>query len=737
MTRVVGIDLGTSKSVVCVLENGRPRILANAQGARYTPSVVGFKDDGSVIVGQKAADQAVRYPERTATAVRRRLGTDWCFTDHGTTYTAPQIAACVLRKLKRDAQAALGAEFTDVVLSVPAHFGEAERRATLEAAQLAGLRVLRLVGETNLAGFAYAVQARPAEETVLVLDLGAGTFSVSLLAIGAGVTEVRAVAGDNTLGGDNWDERLAETLVQRLRANAGIDISGDSAALQRIRAAAELAKIELSGAAATSLNLPYSATDSGGNPLFLTENITRADFIARTADLLDRCRTPITKVIADAGISMRDIDRAVLIGGASRMPAFAALVSEMTGREPYRGVHPEESVALGAAALTGVLDGSLSDQLLVDDAVDKRPGQDAAARREQEHTAGIAQTPQMPGSTPQFSAPQDRVQSATSQFSASQDTVRSASSQGSPAQGGAQHAYAAQSGAPGSSARGARDASAPDQPSPLITEAAAKYQLGQHISTHPHRWYGGKGAWIIGIPVVLLGGLIIAAGITDGVSGALGTTIFFAIVAVLVWVRKAISSPRHTLARVNYAGSRTTGTHFSDAQLSLYEHGAVVLSGGRTSAFRWQTVSVLQDVTRISHRTYGTETGVSMTYRYQLTDPSGDSYLLTHSFNEPHRWGPAIQDRVTAAQLPGAIAAVNRGESLEFGSLALNSNQVLANGQAVPWARVEEIRVKKGFISIRVAGQWLSLTKVTVSAIPNVFVFLELAERLRTAAAGT
>lgn len=381
---------------------------------------MGFNDDGSVIVGQKAADRAIRHPERTATAVRRHLGTDWRFTNHGTTYTAPQITACVLRKLKRDAQAALGAEVTDVVLSMPAHYGEAERRATLEAAELAGLRVRRLVGETNLAGFAYAMQTRPADETTLVLDLGAGTFSVSLL---------------------------------------------------------------------------------------------------------------------------------------------------------------------------------------------------------------------------------------------------------------------------------------------------------------------------YGIPLAILGVIVTASFITDGAGSALAVAVLFLGVAGLVWLRKFISSPRHTAARVKYVGSQNTGSRFRDAQLSLYEPGTVVQSGDETHVFRWDTVSVLQDLTRVSHKMYGTETGVSWIHRYQLTDPSGTSYLVTGDFTGPEQWGPEIQRRVAAAQLPRAVADIEAGKTLEFASIALSRSHIRAHGRSVSWSEVQEIRVDKGYISIRVAGEWFSLAKTTTNAIPNVFIFLELAESLRTAAA--
>ncbi|MFB8008890.1 DUF6585 family protein [Nocardia sp. NPDC056000] len=712
MTRVVGIDLGTSKSVVCVLENGRPRILANAQGAQYTPAVVGFNDDGSVIVGQKAVDRSIQHPGQTAAGVRRRLGTDWTFTDHGKTYTAPQIAACVLRKLKRDAQTALGEEFTDVVLAVPAHLGEAERRATLEACELAGLRALRLVGETSLTALAYAAHTRPDREIALVVDLGAGTFSVALCEIGDGVTSVRSTGGDNTLGGNDWDQRLADSITRRFHARTGVDLSVNPLALQRIRVAAEQTKIELSSAATSTVNLPHIATDGGGDPMFLSENITRADFIELTTDLLDRCRAIIAKALADAGLSMREVNRVIPVGGASRMPAFTALMTELGG-EPYRGMHPDESAAIGAALLTGVLTGAIGDQRLLDvppSGIGTPTG-----------TSTLTPADDTPASTPQAEAPRT---------STPRDDQRQASA---PHDDGSQAAHAStearqRSGAAGSAGRQR------DEPSPLIIDAAAKHGLGQHVSTHPHRWFGGSRAWIYGIPLAILGVIVIASFITDGAGSALAVAVLFLGVAGLVWLRQFISSPKHTAARVKYAGSQSTGSQFRDAQLSLFEHGAVVQSGGRTHVFRWETVSVIEDITRVSHRTYGSETGVSWTYRCQLTDPSGADYLVTDRFVGAEHWGPEIRQRVTAAQLPLALAAAETGKSLEFGSITLSHGAIRAHNRSVPWGEVQEIRIDKGYIAIRVAGEWLSLTKVAANAIPNVFVFLELAERLRTRA---
>ncbi|PWK90511.1 molecular chaperone DnaK [Lentzea atacamensis] len=368
MARAVGIDLGTTNSVVAVLEGGEPTVIANSEGSRTTPSIVAFAKNGEVLVGQPAKNQAVTNVDRTIRSVKRHIGTNWK-TDEidGKQYTSQEISARVLMKLKRDAEAYLGEEITDAVITVPAYFEDAQRQATKEAGQIAGLNVLRIVNEPTSAALAYGLDKGEKEQTILVFDLGGGTFDVSLLELGDGVVEVRATSGDNHLGGDDWDQRVVDWLVDRFKQANGIDLTKDKMALQRIREAAEKAKIELSSSSTASINLPYITVDADKNPLFLDETLSRAEFQRITSDLLDRTRAPFNNVIKDAGISVGDIDHVVLVGGSTRMPAVAELVKELTGgREPNKGVNPDEVVAVGAALQAGVLKGEVKDVLLLD-----------------------------------------------------------------------------------------------------------------------------------------------------------------------------------------------------------------------------------------------------------------------------------------------------------------------------------------------------------------------------------
>jgi molecular chaperone DnaK len=367
MARAVGIDLGTTNSVVAVLEGGDPVVVANSEGSRTTPSVVAFARNGEVLVGQPAKNQAVTNVDRTIRSVKRHMGTDWSVEIDGKDYTAQEISARTLQKLKRDAESYLGEDITDAVITVPAYFNDAQRQATKEAGQIAGLNVLRIVNEPTAAALAYGLDKGNKEQTILVFDLGGGTFDVSLLEIGDGVVEVRATSGDNHLGGDDWDDRIVEWLVDKFKASAGIDLTKDKMAMQRLREAAEKAKIELSSGQSTSINLPYITVDADKNPLFLDEPLTRSEFQKITQDLLDRTRAPFQSVIKDAGIPVADIDHVVLVGGSTRMPAVSDLVKEMTGgKEPNKGVNPDEVVAVGAALQAGVLKGEVKDVLLLD-----------------------------------------------------------------------------------------------------------------------------------------------------------------------------------------------------------------------------------------------------------------------------------------------------------------------------------------------------------------------------------
>ncbi|NIH86552.1 molecular chaperone DnaK [Amycolatopsis granulosa] len=367
MARAVGIDLGTTNSVVAVLEGGEPTVIANSEGSRTTPSIVAFAKNGEVLVGQPAKNQAVTNVDRTIRSVKRHIGTDWKTEIDGKAYTAQEISARVLMKLKRDAEAYLGEEITDAVITVPAYFEDAQRQATKEAGQIAGLNVLRIVNEPTAAALAYGLDKGEKEQTILVFDLGGGTFDVSLLEIGEGVVEVRATSGDNHLGGDDWDQRIVDWLVDKFKASHGIDLTKDRMALQRIREAAEKAKIELSSSSSANINLPYITVDADKNPLFLDENLSRAEFQRITSDLLDRTKAPFNNVIRDAGISVGQIDHVVLVGGSTRMPAVSDLVKELTGgKEPNKGVNPDEVVAVGAALQAGVLKGEVKDVLLLD-----------------------------------------------------------------------------------------------------------------------------------------------------------------------------------------------------------------------------------------------------------------------------------------------------------------------------------------------------------------------------------
>ena len=367
MARAVGIDLGTTNSCVSVLEGGEPTVIANAEGARTTPSIVAFAKNGEVLVGEVAKRQAVTNVERTIRSVKRHMGTNWSIDIDGKKYTSQEISARVLQKLKRDAEAYLGETVTDAVITVPAYFNDAQRQATKEAGEIAGLNVLRIINEPTAAALAYGLDKADKEQTILVFDLGGGTFDVSLLEIGDGVVEVKATNGDNNLGGDDWDQAVVDYLVQTFGSKNGIDLTKDKMAMQRVREAAEKAKIELSSSQQASVNLPYITVDSEKNPLFMDETITRAQFQQLTSALLERCKKPFQAVLKDAGIPISKIQSVVMVGGSTRMPAVVELVKELTGgKEPNKGVNPDEVVAVGASLQAGVLKGEVKDILLLD-----------------------------------------------------------------------------------------------------------------------------------------------------------------------------------------------------------------------------------------------------------------------------------------------------------------------------------------------------------------------------------
>ncbi|MFN8047623.1 MAG: molecular chaperone DnaK [Ancrocorticia sp.] len=371
MARAVGIDLGTTNSCVAVLEGGEPTVIANAEGARTTPSVVGFLKTGEIVVGEVAKRQAVTNVDRTISSVKRHMGTDWTVTIDGTTYTPQQISAFILQKLKKDAESYLGEPVTDAVITVPAYYNDAQRQATKDAGAIAGLNVQRIVNEPTAAALAYGLEKGKEDEDILVFDLGGGTFDVSLLEVGKdddgfSTIQVRATSGDNRLGGDDWDQRIVDWLVAQVKSGSGVDLSKDKIALQRLREAAEKAKKELSSATTTNISLPYISMSDNG-PLHVDESLTRAKFEEMTKDLLERTKAPFNNVIRDAGIKISEIDHVVLVGGSTRMPAVTELVKTLTGgREPNKGVNPDEVVAVGAALQAGVITGDRKDVLLID-----------------------------------------------------------------------------------------------------------------------------------------------------------------------------------------------------------------------------------------------------------------------------------------------------------------------------------------------------------------------------------
>ena len=370
MARAVGIDLGTTNSVVAALEGGDPVVIANAEGTRTTPSVVAFSKDGEVLVGSVAKRQAVTNVDRTISSVKRHMGTDWTTEIDGKKYTPQEISARILMKLKGDAEAFLNDKVTDAVITVPAYFNDAERQATKEAGEIAGLNVLRIVNEPTAAALAYGLDKGKEDELILVFDLGGGTFDVSLLEVGKdddgfSTIQVRATNGDNRLGGDDWDARIVDWLVKQVKSKDGVDLSKDKIAMQRLKDAAEQAKKELSSATSTNINLQYLSMSESG-PIHLDEKLTRSNFQEMTADLLERTKIPFHNVIKDAGVKVSDIDHVVLVGGSTRMPAVADVVRELTGKDPNKGVNPDEVVAIGAALQAGVIQGDRSDVLLID-----------------------------------------------------------------------------------------------------------------------------------------------------------------------------------------------------------------------------------------------------------------------------------------------------------------------------------------------------------------------------------
>lgn len=364
MAKALGIDLGTTNSCMAILEVGEPKVIANAEGGRITPSVVAFSKTGEILMGEVAKRQAITNPDRTIKSVKRHMGTNWKIDIDSKDYTPQQISAFILQKLKRDAEAYLGEKITQAVITVPAYFEDSQRQATKDAGKIAGLEVLRIINEPTAAALAYGLD-KEHDQTILVFDLGGGTFDVSILDIGDGVFEVRATAGDNHLGGDDWDQKVIDWMAEDFKTKNGIDLRNDKMAMQRLKEAAEKAKMELSTTLTTNINLPFITADADG-PKHLDMTLTRAEFQRMTADLLDRCRKPVERTMKDAGTASSDIDHVILVGGSTRMPAVQEMVKELTGKDPHKGVNPDEVVAVGAAIQAGVLMGEVKDILLLD-----------------------------------------------------------------------------------------------------------------------------------------------------------------------------------------------------------------------------------------------------------------------------------------------------------------------------------------------------------------------------------
>ena len=418
MAKAVGIDLGTTNSVVSVLEGGEPTVIPNAEGGRTTPSVVAFAKSGEVLVGEVAKRQAITNPDRTVRSVKRQMGTSWKIDIDGKAYTAQEISARILQKLKRDAEAFLGDSVSQAVITVPAYFDDAQRTATKEAGQIAGLEVLRIINEPTAAALAYGLDKEGADQTILVFDLGGGTFDVSILEIGEGVFEVKSTSGNTHLGGDDWDQRVIDWLVKSFKDTEGVDLSNDKMALQRLKEAAEKAKIELSAVQETTINLPFITATSEG-PKHLDIKLTRAKFNELTADLVQACRGPFEQAMKDAGRHQLRHHHVVLVGGSTRMPAVQQLVHEMSGKEAHKGVNPDEVVAIGAAVQAGVLKGEVKDVLLLD----VTPLSSASRRRAASCTASSSGTRRSRPSAPR-SSPRPRTTSRRSRSTSSRASAR-------------------------------------------------------------------------------------------------------------------------------------------------------------------------------------------------------------------------------------------------------------------------------------------------------------------------
>ncbi|MGW0311215.1 DUF6585 family protein [Streptomyces flavidovirens] len=757
MARAVGIDLGTTDSVVCVLQAGEPTVIPNAEGSRTTPSVVAFAKDGEVLVGEAARRQAVTNASRTICSVKRRMGTDWSIPIGEKTFSAQEISAFVLRKLKRDAEAYLGEKVTAAVITVPAYFSQAQRQATREAGELAGLDVLRVISEPSAAGLGHALGK--SGKTALVVRLGGGTFDVSLVDVAEEahvehVVQVKATSGDDRLGGDDWDQAVADYLVTRFENLHGVDLSSDRTAVQRLREAAETAKIELSSSSQTTIELPYLAASAEG-PLHLNECVTRARFQELTRGLLERCKAPVQRVLKDAAVPVRNIDQVVLVGGGSRMPAVADLMCELTGgKTPSRAAHGDEVVAIGAALQAGVLTGVRKDVLLLDavpmplgvetaggvmtvvversttiptrcseifTTAEDMPGGDArpivfhvhqgdhpaAAHNHRLGTLALTGLPPARRGVPRIELTLEIDANGTvSALAKDLDSERVWPMVGVGGTEPYKEGIAVVTVVKPEAEQ--PESASGEPPSEQVSAAVERERLGGHQTTYHAKPRG------LMVPAVLATAFLVLTGIGITIPNMYQV----AVCGLLTAVFGAL------LLGARYANRRY-------AQLQIFDQGLVVVDAdGRPTACRWDALSVRQKV--VDHYHYGVPQGRS--HAYTLKGPDGETLLHPGGIPYPEHWGPAIQDAVTEAQLPIALAAVRRGETVSFGDISVNRDAVTAYGRSVTWDRIRQISVEAGTVSLNVAGKWLPLTSTKVSSIPNFFVFHALAEHLRRSA---
>jgi molecular chaperone DnaK len=749
MGRLVGIDFGSSKSMLCAVKDGKPVIVPNAEGAQSTPSVVAFAGNGEILVGEIARRQAVTNPRRTVRMIKRRLGTAWKTDIDGQVFTAQHISAFVLRKLVRDASSYLGEQVTDAVVAVPACFDVTARQAIREAGRIAGLNVQRIIGATEATALTY-LAARSVNATMLVFGLGAGAFEISVLTADEDLVGVEAASGDNHLGGDDWDQRLVDHLVQEARNVSGVDLSEDQTALQRLHEAAEQAKIDLSSAAESQISVPY-ITQSADGPVHLQTTLTRAAFQAMTADLLARCMDPIDQVMKDAGIGTGDIGHVVLAGGATRMPAVAALVRKLaTGKEPARSVSPDEAVAVGAARLAGALAGTAKSPLLIS----VTPWSLGVKTKGGIVTKLIERNTMLPARRSTTFGVSKRLQAA-------------AAKSGS---GGAPSAHSASdTGMMIEVYQGENTLAADNQPVGVAQLTGLPLAPGRwreieltidvdrdavpRVVARDTRTGSEQSVVITRSPAP-------AADEADTVSGA---------IELEVRPDAPVSRPRdqetidlqpspeaaraareHRLGRLRQSFTVAPAVVRAPPEIQVFEFEQGFIQQGPGSppdAFRWDQIAT---VLHGSTATYYNGSYQSTSYTYTITSHEGQSAKIASTYRDPARssisaddrvgsarrryaaLGAAVARQVATAQLPAAKAALDRGEKLTFGKFALSVDGVWAGRRGpLAWSQVSEVQVTDGVVDIKQFDGLVTFARRRVSKIPNFLLFTALADMLR------